>query len=564
MKKIVALIMVACLSIGFSLFNQSQTLAAILTRPVINSFDVPIGGDGLTISWQPVLNAVKYYIGMADVTVNEPGDSHLKVFQSTLDANATSCTIPIDNFIEGNKYKLILAATDDSSAKVDQLDVYGSWSWSQDVTFVAELSPLPTPVINNFEIPKAGEDLTITWNAIPGAKKYYVGMADVTNGDNDNYHVKEFYATMDSSITSCTIPGSKIIEKRIYKLILAATRDSTGEIEHALISGNWSWSKEVKFIPKSEPAWADVEITSHLEVSKYLTNDTIYLTAELEGKKISYMEVTVKHENSKECINRKAYDNNSTFYYHWNTSGRSEGEYIVTVSAYDVDGNLLDDDSIIIKLEEPEAEITIVEPAQDGNVYLINNSVNLSAEIQGYGFKYSRFTIKNHSDIKNQSEEIKGSKISYTWETEGYPPGEYTVSVSTYDGNGKELDCKEISITLESEEPASAEITLDLENGSEYTVKDVIKIHANIEGNGFTKSKLTIVRVCDFEKVYENEYYEADIMYKWDAAEAEAGEYFISIETYDSNNDILDLAKASIALIQPKITKFRRFAILCG
>ncbi|NLD46666.1 MAG: hypothetical protein GX660_05635 [Clostridiaceae bacterium] len=68
MKRFIAAILFFCVSISFALFNVTQSSAAVSTSPKINAFDTPKAGESLTVTWNAVAGANKYYIGLLDIT----------------------------------------------------------------------------------------------------------------------------------------------------------------------------------------------------------------------------------------------------------------------------------------------------------------------------------------------------------------------------------------------------------------------------------------------------------------------------------------------------------------
>ena len=442
---------------------------------------------------------------------------------------------------------------------------------------------LGKPEITDYTTPKAGESMTVSWKPVTGACKYYIGIADVTDSPdrNDNYHHK-IYTNSNIDGTSHTFkPEGGFVEKHTYKIAVGATADKNGLVVDEVISGNWSWAKPefVYILPNDDD---NPNLTPILEIAEvefvypsgdvYNVGYNVPICAKFYGDKIYRTEVTITLAgNSRPShVIEPPIDNRSQINFTWDTIDCQEGEYEIKAFVYGERGNIIAEAKTSFALKMPNsAKINVLSPKPKEsflNIYETNSDIPIEANIEGYGYEYSKLTVYSpNNTIIDVSEKLSDPNISYTWRTMGHEAGIYSLLIQTYDSNNSELASRQINILLE--EPKYADIVPDSENIKEYLVNDEVIYKARVEGSGYTYSKFFVRNKSNpADIVYsipQEIHIGEDLKFLWDTTGAEPGEYDVWIEVYylrdDYDKDILSKLEDTIILRElpsAKIVKF--------
>ncbi len=208
---------------GILLYNSSYACAAVnLSKPVITApTSSTITKGNVTVSWNSVSGAVKYFIGLRDVTTGESGP----LLISPIEVRSTSYTISSSYFTEGHKYKVWVGAAASASATPDEAPgsiIYFTITKPADTTAPAVTST--SPANNAVNVP-VNSSITVNFseNIVQGN---YFNNITVKRSDNTSVTI---YSTLSSGKLTITRSGNwEYNTKYTVTIPAGAVKDAAG------------------------------------------------------------------------------------------------------------------------------------------------------------------------------------------------------------------------------------------------------------------------------------------------------------------------------------------------
>ncbi len=190
--------------------GSGSLVAPTVTTPTNNS---TLGKADILVKWNSVSGATGYSIGLRNMTTNVLVIPEAKITQ-------TNYTFSADKFTGGHQYRIYLAAEDANGNKVagyTYITITGNAIINNGGTapntgtnsLVAPTINAPT---NNSTVFKA--NTIVSWNAITGAKGYFIGLRDLTT---NVLLIPETKLTQ----TSYTIPQDSLTPGHQYRIFIA-------------------------------------------------------------------------------------------------------------------------------------------------------------------------------------------------------------------------------------------------------------------------------------------------------------------------------------------------------
>lgn len=308
-----------------------------------------------------------------------------------------------------------------------------------------------------------------------------------------------------------------------------------------------------------------IELEAPKDHSEYLIGETVTIEGTAKDN-FGVVRLEISIDNKRTDIT-SSYDGEKWFY-DWDTTDRSQGEYDVAVYAFDEANNVgVDDISLNLKeppmdLENPQIDILV--PSIDA-VYDVGEVIKIQGEASDdMGIAKIEISLDSKLSWTNITSVYKPTNISteqttieqgnwwHDWETEGLDIGSYIIFVRAYDGvDNKATDA--LTVTLRDGVPPNVNIDAPSSN-AQFKAGQQIELKGEITDNiEISECRINIYNLNHQDEIKRGIVIEGDDWsYDWQTYEGlPAGKYVITVTATDLGGNE-DYDTVTISLTAPK------------